>query len=239
VLHSQVQLAAAGPVQMLLTENLGLVQHWDGIAMRPAILTLELYDGSGAEQDFSVLDYLFNPNATLPVSSYDNATLMVLSNAYWPRTPARFLASSVTQRGITQKHVLMGTHADQLYAMDVRYLDPRRPRTKKLTSEEIEERLVPYSEYLPILPTSFVTYDKAVAKLSSVSIEPSRLESTCLVLACGVDLFYTRMSPARKYDAMEDDFQSGLLVLALGGLMVGAIAMNTLTKRQLLEAKWK
>eukprot|EP00955_Chlamydomonas_euryale_P098590 365157-Chlamydomonas_euryale.AAC.16 len=29
----------------------------------------------------------------------------------------------------------MGTHADQLYAMDVRYLDPRRPRTKKLTSE--------------------------------------------------------------------------------------------------------
>eukprot|EP00955_Chlamydomonas_euryale_P098589 365157-Chlamydomonas_euryale.AAC.15 len=101
-----------------------------------------------------------------------------------------------------------------------------------LGAQEIEERLVPYSEYLPILPTSFVTYDKAVAKLSSVSIEPSRLESTCLVLACGVDLFYTRMSPARKYDAMEDDFQSGLLVLALGGLMVGAIAMNTLTKRQ-------
>lgn len=62
----------------------------------------------------------------------------------------------------------------------------------------MEERLIPYSEYLPLIPTSFVTYNKAVAGLSAVTVEPSRLESTCLVLARGIDLFYTRMSPARK-----------------------------------------
>jgi hypothetical protein len=238
VLHSQVQLAASGPVQLLLTENLGVMQFWDAAARRVALLSLEAYDASD-DRTFSVLDYLFNPNSTRAVSSYDNATLDVRSAAFWPRTHARFLSATRTQQGITSKQVLIGTETNQLYALDARLLDPRRPKTKKLSAHEVEERLIPYSEYLPLMPTAFATYDKQVAGLNSVLVEPSRLESTCLVLAVGVDLFYTRVAPARKYDSVEDDFQFGLLVLALTALTCGAVAMSYMTKRKVLAAKWE
>lgn len=36
-----------------------------------------------------------------------------------------------------------------------------------------------------------------VLGLSAVAVEPTRLESTCLVFMHGVDLFYTRLKPAR------------------------------------------
>ena len=126
----------------------------------------------------------------------------------------------------------------QLYGMDVRMLDPRRPKSQKLTPPEQEERLVPYQEFLPFMPPMMVSYDKQLLGLSRVSVEPSRLESTCLIFASGVDLFYTRVAPARKYDSLEDDFSYGLLVVALVGLGVGAAVMQRFTKSSMLAQKW-
>lgn len=77
-----------------------------------------------------------------------------------------------------------------------------------------------------------------VLGLRHVAVEPSRLESTCLVLARGVDLFYTRLAPARKYDALEDDFSYGLLVVAILALLGGSVAMHFVTKTTMLSHKW-
>ena len=122
--------------------------------------------------------------------------------------------------------------------MDLRFLDPRRPRTQKPSAQEVEERLIPYQENLPFAPNSFATYDKQVLGLRHVAVEPSRLESTCLVLARGVDLFYTRLAPARKYDSLEDDFSYGLLVVAILALLGGSVAMQIVTKSAMLSQKW-
>ena len=122
--------------------------------------------------------------------------------------------------------------------MDLRFLDPRRPRTQKPSAQEVEERLIPYQENLPFAPNSFATYDKQVLGLHHVAVEPSRLESTCLVLARGVDLFYTRLAPARKYDSLEDDFSYGLLVVAILALLGGSVAMQIVTKSAMLSQKW-
>lgn len=66
---------------------------------------------------------------------------------------------SVTQTlsGINLKQLLMGTVTDQVFAMDYRYLDPRRPLRAKATAEETEERLLPYSELLPFAPLGYAT----------------------------------------------------------------------------------
>ena len=67
---------------------------------------------------------------------------------------------------------------------------------------------------------------------------PSRLESTCLLIAHGIDLFYTRMAPAKAYDSLEDDFAYGLLLLLLLGLSLGTVALHYVTKQASLKSKW-
>lgn len=170
------------------------------------VVSMELFDATPRE--FSVLDYLFNPNSTAAISSLDApAPLEVVSQAYWSRAPSRFLSVTSTRQGITSRQLLVGTvmdqvglegagenrargvemqpalslwtgwgtrtlHAEtspplhpdvpQLYAMDLRFLDPRRPRTQKPSAQEVEERLIPYQENLPFAPNSFATYDKQV-----------------------------------------------------------------------------
>lgn len=74
--------------------------------------------------------------------------------------------------------------------------------------------------------------------LRNVNVEPSRLESTCLVLARGVDLYYTMLSPAKKYDSLEDDFSYGLLVVAILALLGGSVAMHFITSKAILNGKW-
>lgn len=50
----------------------------------------------------------------------------------------------------------------QVYALDKRYLDPRRPLAAKATPEEAEEGLVPYNELLIFNTLGFPTQDKQV-----------------------------------------------------------------------------
>jgi hypothetical protein len=45
----------------------------------------------------------------------------------------------------------------QVFALDMRFLDPRRPRRNKLTAEEQEERLTPYQDTLPFSPLHFAS----------------------------------------------------------------------------------
>jgi hypothetical protein len=49
-------------------------RQWLG---RHVVVSLELYDASPRHATFSVLDHLFNPNATPPVSSYSPEPLEV------------------------------------------------------------------------------------------------------------------------------------------------------------------
>jgi len=50
----------------------------------------------------------------------------------------------------------------QVYAIDSRFVDPRRPKRAKPTPEEIEERLLPYADTLPLSTIYFITLDKEV-----------------------------------------------------------------------------
>lgn len=54
--------------------------------------------------------------------------------------------------------------SSQLYAMDLRFLDPRRPKTQKPSAQDMEERLIPYQENLPFMPNGFATLDKQVGR---------------------------------------------------------------------------
>jgi len=240
VLHSQSAPGARGPATALLSENTAVVQLWDSSSARFTVTSLEAYDAT-PRPPFSVsalLDTLLNPNATAPWSSLSPPPLEVLSQVYSTHTPAKALATTLTRAGITSKMMLAATHNDQVYALDARFVDPRRPRKAKLSAEEQEERLIPYQEALPLQPTSFASMDKRVVGLRGMLSAPARLESTSLLFFWGLDLQYTRIAPAKGFDSLDDDFSYGLLVVALIGLTVAAVVLRWYTRRAQLAAKW-
>jgi hypothetical protein len=52
----------------------------------------------------------------------------------------------------------------QVYALDKRFLDPRRPMRAKVTPEEAEERLLPYHELVVFNALQYPTQDKQVRR---------------------------------------------------------------------------
>eukprot|EP00798_Chlamydomonas_sp_ICE-L_P006703 gene6703-3373_t len=237
VLHSQTHNLARGPVRAVFHEHQIVYDFWDCPASRRSTVSIELYDAT--DREFSVLDYLFNPNSTRPVSSFVQAPVEALSQAFYPRVPIVGLAATRTGQGITSKWLLLLTSSGQVYAMDSRLVDPRRPKSAKLSKNDMEERLLPYQEILPMAPNMFLTTNKQVLGLRAVDVSPSRLESTSLLLARGLDLYYTRISPAKAYDSLEDDFSYGLLLMALTGLAAASAGMSWWTKKSILAQKWK
>lgn len=79
-----------------------------------------------------------------------------------------------------------------------------------------------------------------VAGLRGIVTEPSRLESTGLVFAYGLDLFYTRVMPSKMYDTLDaHEFSYALLVLTLLSLAVGTAVAGRAVARKELAEKWK
>ncbi|KAG2493104.1 hypothetical protein HYH03_008767 [Edaphochlamys debaryana] len=238
VLHRQSHAGARGPITAVLAEHAVLYFFTDIDTGRQVACSMELYDATPG-REFSVLDYLFNPNSTLPVSSFSATPIEVLTQSYYSRLVPTGAAVTRTEQGITAKQLLLLANTDQVYALDRRWVDPRRPKKQKLSQEEMEEGLVPYQDTLPFSPLSFTTLDKQVLGARSVRVEPTRLESTCLVFVHGVDLFYTRTAPAKGFDSLEDDFNYALLLAALVGLAGGAVVMQYMSKQALLGQRWK
>ena len=75
-----------------------------------------------------------------------------------------------------------GVVPDQVYMMDKRYLDPRRP-VGPPSAEDKAEGLVPYEPELPLAPQLFMTHRHTVANLAGASsLLPSH---HCAVLCAG------------------------------------------------------
>ena len=75
----------------------------------------------------------------------------VLSQAYvLPMTPTS-IGVTQTKAGITTREILFGLSSGQLYGINKRLLDPRRP-TGKPTSDDKEEGLIPYTPSLDFNP---------------------------------------------------------------------------------------
>ena len=86
---------------------------------------------------------------------------------------------------------------------------------------------------------AYLTHRYQVAGLQGIVTEPSRLESTTLVFAYGLDLFYIRTAPSRMYDSLTEEFSYSLLVLTVVALVVAILVAWGLADRKELLMKWK
>lgn len=69
-------------------------------------------------------------------------------------------------------------------------------------------------------------------------LSPSGLESTSLLLAYGIDLFFTRLHPSGTFDILKDDFDHVLISLVLAGLFIGSFVSKRIARNNALKASW-
>ena len=78
-----------------------------------------------------------------------------------------------------------------------------------------------------------------VERIQTIRSTASDLESTSLVLITGLDIFFTRAEPSRKFDVLSDDFNFVALIGTLGALSIGAVALSGMAASRRLAALWK
>lgn len=237
ILHRVTHHGSQGPVNAVFSENWVVYHYFNLRAHRFEMSVIEIYDESRADNKDVVKLIFGKHNLTTPVSSYSRPDIMTKSQSYFFTHSVKAVAVTLTAKGITSKQLLIGTIGDQVLALDKRYLDPRR--SVNPTPAEKEEGIIPLTDSLPIIPQSYVTHALKVEGLRGILSIPAKLESTTLIFAHGVDLFFTRLAPSRTYDSLTEDFSYALLLLTIVAL-VGAIFVTwIMSERKDLRDNWR
>lgn len=142
-----------------------------------------------------------------------------------------------TLQGITSKLILAANAQGSLLEIPKSMLDPRRPVNP--TAMHREEGLIPYVPELIVPPQGILNYNQTIARVRGIETAPSGLESTCLVLAYGLDMYYTRVAPSQNFDILKDNFDHLLICAVLSGLVLASYVTKALAARKALKAAWK
>ena len=232
-------------VKVAMSEN-WLVYSWlDKRGWR--IASVELYE------DRSLGKKADTPGLSSFASEHD-AIRGARSQTYIAPGEIKTLGMTTSKFGINAKDVVCKSLSDfkiwkrspttdvnernQVVTIPRRLLDPRRP-TGKPTAADKEEMLIPYDPFLPSDPKRVVSHKYQVLGADHLTSSPALVESTTLLLAHGLDLFFTRgVNPSGTFDILTDSFNKAQLLLTLAGLSVGIAIAKPAVQRKALKAKW-
>ncbi|XP_011184855.2 ER membrane protein complex subunit 1 isoform X2 [Zeugodacus cucurbitae] len=225
IVFSMTHRRARVPVHIVHSENWLAYSYYNDKVRRTEITTIELYEGKT------------QANSTVWSSLNAPPMPMVERQSYIIPTIVETMRETITERGITNKHVLIGTASGAIIEMPWALLDPRRPITT--STQGREEGAIPYIPELPLPTENIINYNQTIARLSNIFTAPSGLESTCLVLATGLDIFVTRVAPSKTFDLLKEDFDYTLITAVLLALTSGSLVVKHLASRKLLKQAWK
>lgn len=237
ILHRLKHPNMHGPVRAVCSENWIVYHYFNVRAHRFEFSVLEMYDENRVDNKKVLQLMLGRHNATAPMSSYSSVKLDVKTQSYFFVQSVKALTVTATARGITGKQILVGSVSDQVLALDKRFFDPRRSLNP--TSAEREDGIIPLTDSIPIHTQSYLTHNYQVEALRGIISVPANLESTSLVFAYGVDLFFTHTAPSRIYDSLTEDFNYALLLITIVALLIAIVTTWILSERKELREKWK
>ncbi|XP_042220933.1 ER membrane protein complex subunit 1-like [Homarus americanus] len=224
VIESVSHKKVSGPIHIIHSENWVVYTCFNDKYRRFEVTSLELFEG------------LSQVNATAFSSFGGRATPPILERqAYILPIGVQATAHTTTEKGITTKFILFALQSGNVIQMSKWLLDPRRP----MTGGPREEGLMPYMPELRISPHEMITYNHTLPRISAIHTAPTGLESACLVLVCGLDLFYTRVFPSKMFDVLKDDFDHYLIGGALLALVAAALITRKLAQKKALRQAWK
>ncbi|XP_048033644.1 ER membrane protein complex subunit 1 isoform X1 [Megalobrama amblycephala] len=225
IVHEAVQRKARGPVHFVHSENWVVYVYWNSKFRRNEFSVLELFEGAELYNStvFSSLDRPHPPQ--------------VLQQSYIFPAPISTLEATLTEKGITSRHLLVGLPSGNILSLPKMFLDPRRPEV--VSEQSREENLIPYAPEMPIRTEWFINYNQTVSRVRGIYTAPSGLESTCLVVAYGLDIYQTRVFPSKQFDVLKDDYDYVLISSVLFGLFFATMISKRLAEVKLLNRAWR
>ncbi|KAI5994746.1 hypothetical protein EDD15DRAFT_2547193 [Pisolithus albus] len=193
------------------------------------IVSVEMYEGKKPDDVTRSSELSSYSNATTDFTTYEQAYLIPYG--------VTALSTTSTRLGVTLKNLIVASRRHAVHSVPRRLLDPRRPLGKP-SPAEVEEGLVTYDAVLPDDARLTLSHNYEVANVRHIMSASSRLESTSLVLAIGLDLFLTRVSPSGTFDVLSENFNKAQLVLTIGGLALAIGLARPVVRRRQLRRRW-
>ncbi|XP_057676107.1 ER membrane protein complex subunit 1 [Corythoichthys intestinalis] len=225
IIHEAVQRKARGPVHVVHSENWVVYEYWSTKSRRNEFSVIELYEGTELYNS-TVFSSLDRPHAP-----------QVLQQSYIFPSSISTLEATLTEKGITSRHLLIGLPSGGILSLPKMFLDPRRPEI--ISEQSREENLIPYAPELIIRTEWFVNYNQTVSRVRGIYTAPSGLESTCLVVAYGLDIYQTRVYPSKQFDVLKDDYDYMLISSVLFALFFATMISKRLAEVKLLNRAWR
>lgn len=208
------------PMSCTQFDNVVAYSFWNDMAesKHTQLVVLELFESS-------------EPNVRTDSpssSSFSSCRAHVESIAFTLPRPVTSLGFTRTLASISTRSLLVGFAGHQFMEISRRILDTRRPI--KASNEDKEEGLVQYQPHIPIIPSNVLTYDKHIFGIDNIESVPSNLESTCITLTHGIDIFSTRVSPSQAFDVLDRDFSYSGVIATVVALMVAIFWIKRLVR---------
>ncbi|GJQ76898.1 hypothetical protein Trydic_g15100 [Trypoxylus dichotomus] len=223
IIYSANHKRAKGPVHLVHSENWVVYSYYSERFRRVEIASIELYEG--VRQSNSTA---FSSHALSQLPQVETLACILSANPL-------VMVSTLTERGITNKHLLIALSNGAVNELPWIVVEPRGPHILPGP----DENSIPYMPELPLVPEATINYNQSLARIRGISVSPARLESTTLVFVYGLDLFYTRVTPSKTFDMLKEDFDHWLIVMVLVGLTVSSYITKQLASRKALKQAWK
>ncbi|KAJ1740357.1 hypothetical protein LPJ79_000683 [Coemansia sp. RSA 1821] len=225
--HEYASVSRAHPFLATLSENRVIYQFWQGLPEGYVTAVIELFESDRPD----------TRDERTVVSSSDLRVPSVHSAAFVSPGAATALGTTRTGSSITTRDVLFGLASGKLLALPDALLDPRRPM-RAPTKDEQAEGLMEYAAPLPLDPRRVLSHQHMVAGIRHVVSEPTHLESTAVVAAFGLDVFFTRTSPSGGFDQLAPSFSKANLVITTLALAAGCLLGAPMVRRKLTNRAW-
>jgi len=222
VIHHTVHPDGSGPLHMILVENFLVYSYRNKKSYRTEISVIELYE---KELDWDSTS--FSAWTAEAPQIYQQSFVLPLSMS------VSAIGVTQTRQGITTYNILVGTSTGQLITIDKRWLDGLRQKTAPIPG------VLPYRPEVPVSINSYLSHLEQVPNLSHIVTASTHMESTSMILAWGLDQFFTHVQPAAKFDMMSQDFDSFSLIVTASLLFVLTVVARTLDHRRKLASQWK
>ncbi|KAJ8672798.1 hypothetical protein QAD02_004058 [Eretmocerus hayati] len=219
IVHKRIR----GPVHIVHSENWLVYSYYNEKSRRTELASLELYEGK------------YQSTSTVFSSLAGTKLPLVERQAFIFPASIESMQETITEKGITSKHVLVALANGGVLELPWMLLDPRRP----VNPEMREEGVIPYMPEIPIHMDGIINYNQSIHRVAGIHTSPSGLESTCLVFVRGLDLFYTRVSPSKTFDVLKEDFDYYLIVIVLAALVISSYASKKFASQKLQKQAWK
>ncbi|KAJ2160557.1 hypothetical protein GGF46_002153 [Coemansia sp. RSA 552] len=162
------------------------------------------------------------------VSSLDLRLPSVATAAFSAPEPATALGVTRTRAHIATRDVLFGLRSGKLLALPEAAVDPLPAEGK---ADGAPRPLV-------VDPKRVLSHGNGVAGIHAIRSAPTHLESTALVAAFGLDLFFTRTSPSGSFDQLSPSFSKANLAITTLALALGCLVARPFVRRKLINRAW-